>query len=185
MTQAVVHELEVVEVHEDDRHATRAPCQACQRLLEAVHEQLAVRELGQRIVQRLVLEQLLRRLVGTHVAGDPDDALDVVAVGLVRPDLHRPRAAAGRVAVLDRPRRSRQRLARERVDLVPALARNEVAQRSADQQAGREVVDAGTVRQHQLEVAVEHRGDHVRDAAYQGAITGFAHGFSHWVRYRP
>ena len=184
VTQAVVHELEVVEVHEDDRHATRAPCQACQRLLEAVHEQLAVRELGQRIVQRLVLEQLLRRPVRTHIARDPDDAVDVVTLGAVGRDLDGPCPAAGRVAVLERAQCPGERFAGEPVDLVHAIARDELGQRAADEQSWGEVVDAATVGQHQSQVVVEDGRDHVGDASEQGPVARFTRGSSHYQRYR-
>ena len=62
VAERVVDELEAVEVEEQDGDAARpgrARCGAADRLVEAVEEQHAVRQPGQRVVQRVVLQALL------------------------------------------------------------------------------------------------------------------------------
>ena len=61
VAEAVVDDLEVVEVQEQQRRRVAAAPGARLGALEAVVEQRAVREAGQRVVQRLVGERLLGR----------------------------------------------------------------------------------------------------------------------------
>ena len=71
VAEAVVDELEAVEVEEQDARQPAAAAQARERLLEAVEEQHAVGQPGERVVQRAVADRVLGRLalerVGEHV----------------------------------------------------------------------------------------------------------------------
>ena len=113
MAEAVVDRLEVVEVDEHDAHRRallRAPRQ-CVR--DAVGEEGAVREPGDRVVERLVGELALERLALADVARVQDDAADVLVVDQVGvPDLELELGAVAvhqraleRVAVVLEPRR--------------------------------------------------------------------------------
>ena len=72
MAERVVDVLEVVEVHEQDREAGRRSAAPHERVREAVDEQDAVRQAGERIVQRLVAKLILQAL---PVADVDEDAL--------------------------------------------------------------------------------------------------------------
>jgi hypothetical protein len=76
--QAVVDQLEVVEI--DERHAARAsvPMGDAQALLEPVAQQVAVGEAGQRVVIGLMLELLLVALDLGDVVLDADEVRDLV-----------------------------------------------------------------------------------------------------------
>ena len=82
VSERVVDQLEAVEVEEEDGCAALRPAaaRAAQRLLEPVEEQRAVREAGQRVVQRAVAEALDRAAVVGRVA---DGALERVGVEAV------------------------------------------------------------------------------------------------------
>ena len=71
MAEAVVDQLEVVEVEEQDRGQRPLAAQARERVLEAVDEQHPVREPGQRVVHCPFADRVLDRLalerVGQHV----------------------------------------------------------------------------------------------------------------------
>src|ERR687897_1888433 len=71
VAQRVVYYLELVQVHEEYRHlpAPLAP-RAIEGLSEAVHEELAVREVGQVVVQSPMLEPLLQGLAFGEVVED-------------------------------------------------------------------------------------------------------------------
>ena len=56
VAERVVDLLEVVEVHDEQTAPTRRPVCARDRLVDAVGEQDAVRETGELVVQRLMLE---------------------------------------------------------------------------------------------------------------------------------
>ena len=58
MTEPVVDHLEAIEVDEQDRHHGVVLAQTLERVLEPVDRQRAVRERGQRVVQRQVAELL-------------------------------------------------------------------------------------------------------------------------------
>ena len=62
VAERVVDRLEVVEVHEQHRHRAAVARLALERVFDAVLEQRAVREPGDRVVERLVRELLLERL---------------------------------------------------------------------------------------------------------------------------
>ena len=74
VAERVVDDLEAVEVQEQHRGAALGVVAlgAADRLVEAVHEQHAVREAGQRVVERVVLEAVL----GLAAVGDVGDAAD-------------------------------------------------------------------------------------------------------------
>ena len=59
VAQAVVDHLEAVDVEEQHGDLAGAPREAEESLAEAVEEERAIRQLGQRIVERLVLESVL------------------------------------------------------------------------------------------------------------------------------
>src|SRR5215207_634835 len=63
MAQGVVYDLEAVEVHEQDRRlaASRAPS-AFEGMPKTIHEELAVGQPSERVVQRLELQLLLHAL---------------------------------------------------------------------------------------------------------------------------
>jgi hypothetical protein len=54
VAEVVVDRLEVVEIEEEDRDRAVAPVHARERVLEAVHEERAVRQLRQRVLERLL-----------------------------------------------------------------------------------------------------------------------------------
>ena len=77
--QAVIDRLETIEIeveHREPRIAQRAPG-AVKQVLQPVEEQRAVREIGERIVERLVLQLLLGLLALGDVARDPEGPHDV------------------------------------------------------------------------------------------------------------
>jgi len=80
--EAVVDDLEVVDVGEEHRDGSVGAAGARQRELEPVEEDHAVRQPGEGVVRRLVLEALLERLALADVARDGRDELDV-SVGVV------------------------------------------------------------------------------------------------------
>ena len=73
--EAVVHQLEVVQVHEEHGDLVVASIRAGQGVFQAVREQGPVRQVGQGVVQRLVAEDLLAPaqglLLGHHRCGRP------------------------------------------------------------------------------------------------------------------
>ena len=82
VAERVVDLLEVVDVDEQDRgERAGVPADALERLLEAVGEQHAVGQAGERIVQRAVLHRVLCVLALDRVredVGERDDEVDVV-----------------------------------------------------------------------------------------------------------
>ena len=67
MTERVVDVLEAIDVDEDDAGLRAAPARRRQALEQAIREQRAVRQTGERIVQRLVRELLLHLLARGEV----------------------------------------------------------------------------------------------------------------------
>ena len=90
MPEAVVDDLEAVEVEEQHARRPRAPAEAEERLAEAVEEQRAVRQPGQRVVEGLVLESVLRRGPLDRDGGERGDALDERDLGGVGPGSRAP-----------------------------------------------------------------------------------------------
>ena len=91
VAQALVDELEAVEVHEQHGAALlRAPAPAGQRAAQAVHEERAVRQPGEAVVEGVVLELLLRAPALGDVRADRgasvDRAREVVEHGVVPGD---------------------------------------------------------------------------------------------------
>jgi hypothetical protein len=78
---AVVHDLEVIEVEEQDSRQRLVTAGTRQRHGEPIEQQRAVREVGQRIVGGCVLEPRLERLALADVAQDRGVVLDL-AVGI-------------------------------------------------------------------------------------------------------
>ena len=66
MAERVVHFLEAVEVGEEQGERRPVASRREQRLLDTVLEECAVREAGERVVQRLMRE----RLLGAHALRD-------------------------------------------------------------------------------------------------------------------
>src|SRR5207244_10910105 len=76
VAQAVVDDLEVVEVEEEDGGQASPPLQAAQGQAEPVEEEGPVRQTGEGVVQGLVDELLLGLLALGDVAGADDVAVD-------------------------------------------------------------------------------------------------------------
>jgi hypothetical protein len=92
--QRVVDRLEVVEVEQEHGDLGLVLARAGQRVRDAVAEEGAVREAGQRVVQRLPRQLRLEALALRDVAGDPLHADDrAVALRDPRPHLERHDAA--------------------------------------------------------------------------------------------
>src|SRR5207302_3054778 len=77
MAEAVVHRLEVVDVHEERCRRASVALLALQRVFDAVPEEPTIREAGDRVVERLVLELLLEELALADVASVHDDPAHV------------------------------------------------------------------------------------------------------------
>src|SRR4051812_48079636 len=84
VAEAVVDRLEVVEVDEDDGQADVVAAHAADGVADALGEQRAVGEAGDRVVEGLVGELLLERLALGDVTAVEDDAADVLVVEQVR-----------------------------------------------------------------------------------------------------
>ena len=80
MAETVVDGLEVVEVDEDDADRRASAPRALDRMLDAVCEESAVRELGDGIVERLVRELLLERLALADISAVQDDAAHMLVL---------------------------------------------------------------------------------------------------------
>ena len=85
VAEAVVDELEAVEVEEQDRRQRAVARQPGQGVLEPVEEQRPVRQAGERVVQRAMADPVLGRLsferVGQHV-GQGLEKIEVAGVVL-------------------------------------------------------------------------------------------------------
>jgi len=68
MTVHVVHKLEAVEVHAKERELLLCPLRMADRLARQFHEKPAVRQVGQRVVQREVRRARFRFLAPCQVA---------------------------------------------------------------------------------------------------------------------
>ena len=77
MPERVVYLLEPIEVHHQKRERRREPPRGPERLLEAIEKKRAVRQAGQRVVQRLPFELVLRLLAVGDVRKARDDLADV------------------------------------------------------------------------------------------------------------
>jgi len=84
MAERVVDGLEIIEVHEQDRDGPAVPRLAFQRVLDTIVEQRSVREGGDGIVERLVLELFLERLALADVANVQHDPVHVGVAEEVR-----------------------------------------------------------------------------------------------------
>ena len=76
VAEGVVDGLEVVEVQEQHRERPAVVAPATERVLHAIAEQRPVREVGDRVVERLVGELLLELLALGDVAQVDDDSAD-------------------------------------------------------------------------------------------------------------
>src|SRR5207302_2499426 len=80
VAEAVVDQLEVVQVHIEDGSPVAAPAGTRQRLSDTVVEELTVGKAGERVVEGLVPEGLLERLAVGDVPGVEDDACLLAAL---------------------------------------------------------------------------------------------------------
>ena len=80
VTEAVVHSLEIVQIDEHDADGGSSAKGAHDRVLHAVGEQCAVREVRDGIVEGLVGELLLERLALAHIAAVQHDAPNVLVL---------------------------------------------------------------------------------------------------------
>ena len=90
VAEAVVDRLEVVEVDEHDRDQRAAADGRTEGVRDAVGEERAVGEVGDRIVERLMRELVLEGLALADVAAVEDDPADVLvlrAVGVLHLEL--------------------------------------------------------------------------------------------------
>ena len=71
MAQGVVHDLEIVQVHEEDGDAPVSPPGALEGVRQPVGEQAAVGETGKRVVQCLALQPFFQNLSVGDVRHDP------------------------------------------------------------------------------------------------------------------
>ena len=108
MAEAVVDRLEAVDVDRDDRDAAFDPPGAREGVLEPIHEERAVGQPGQGVVEGLVGELLLELLALGRVARVEDDAADArVGEQVVRDRLEvAPAAIAVAQPELDSPVRA-------------------------------------------------------------------------------
>ena len=74
VAEAVVDRLEVVQVEEEHRDRLDGRAAAVERVRYAIPEERAVRQSGERVVERLVAQLLLELLALADVAGVEDDA---------------------------------------------------------------------------------------------------------------
>ena len=135
VAEAVVDELEVVEVHEHHRDGARLALRV-HRLAQAVVQQVAVRQAGERVVVRLVLEL---HLVALALDGVVHRAQQQLAVEprldqvVLRPALHR--RQRHRLVVVAGEHDDRHR-GRVRVDAREGLQPHGVRQRQIQQHQG-------------------------------------------------
>ena len=174
VAQAVVHPLEVVQVHEEDRDRVRLPLRQRQRVAHAVAEQGAVGEAGERVVEGLVGELLLQALPLADVAGvEHDAAHGRVTREVGRQDLGaEPRAVGLAEPPLDRSgdaRRPRGDL-EQRGGALPVVGMEQGRDRPAHH-LGRVVAEHPVGRRaHEPHAAVgPGHDDHVRRVLHQRA----------------
>ena len=84
VAEAVIDQLEFVQVHEQDRERGPLASRPGHGMPDALHEQRPVGQIRDGIVERLVRELLLERFAFAHIAPVEDDALDVLIVQQVR-----------------------------------------------------------------------------------------------------
>src|SRR5712692_11075820 len=90
VAEAVVEHLEAVEVDEQNREVVAlAAAHARQRLAEAVHEERAVGQPGERIVERVVTDLVLGALAGRQIEEEPDGRRLALEGAVVAVDLER------------------------------------------------------------------------------------------------
>ena len=91
MTEAVVDRLESIEVEQEDRRSAPRARGTRERVIHTVAEDRAVRQPGERVVERLLRQLLLQELAVGHVARVEHEALDGRVGHLVAHDaFHRP-----------------------------------------------------------------------------------------------
>ena len=80
VAERVVDDLEVVEVEEEQREAAAPRRRRAERVAEAVEQQRAVREAGERVVQRVVADRAPRAQALDRAGEDVGDGLQEVEV---------------------------------------------------------------------------------------------------------
>ena len=178
MAERVVDLLEVVEVEEEDGEALLRGRAGVERVLEPVDEQRAVREVGQRVVERAVGEPVLQRDAVRHVARVDDGAADGGVVQEVRALVLDPAVAAVAVApaheqrAVDRARAVEQALVL-RAHPLAVVGVHDVDELGAGERLGRiaeDVLDRGRLEADRA-VLVEH-GHDVGGVVDQRAVPG-------------
>jgi hypothetical protein len=167
VAERVVDRLEAIDVEEQHGQRRGDPVRAGQRELEAVGQQGAVGQAGQRVVQRLLHEQLLGLLALARVADRPRDdravglGLDEVVLGALVHRAHR------EVVVLAAGEHDDGDLGRRHGELVDALEPDGVGQAEVEQHAvdARLAQPLARVRdaRRALELEVLARLEHVLD----------------------
>ena len=117
VAEAVVDRLEVVEVEEQQGDVVPAAPRTLERVLDAVQQQRAVRQPGERVVECLVRELVLEHAALGHVVRGQHDAVHRLLVQEVAEDStppceNRRRHAAGEAPAAPRARPRRRRAAR-------------------------------------------------------------------------
>ena len=161
VAQRVVDGLEVVEVDERDGDDLVVPRRPLQRLLDAVEEQRAVGEAGERVVQRAVAQLGLQLALLGRVADAQHEAAHRAVGTQVGDADHHGQPEAGRVAHAQR-HLARRLWRGERVERLRVLRMGELGQPPAPQALGPapEHVAHGAGEAVQPPVAVED-GDRV------------------------
>ena len=177
VAEAVVHGLEVVEVDEHDRDPRPRAAAAQARLVETVHEQRAIRELGEVVAEHALLELACQLPLHRHVAHRDHETGDVLVAEHVH-DAHL-EVARLTVAVDEHPdellvRAERQRAAPVELagDAVRLLRSEGFVEPPPDQRLGLEAEDRTRTRARVRNHArpVDHE-DRVVQALHQRAET--------------
>ncbi len=174
MAEAVVDVLEVVDVQEQDGHGQLAAALGDEGVLDAVAEQRAVRQAGERVVERLVLEFGLERLALADIADVEHDPLDRLLAEQVRREHLHLAPALARVPTPELggdglPRGCRGGCCEHRVDARCVVAVDEFRHRPPDHLLGCVAERRLDRRARELERPVGiHDADHVRGVADQG-----------------
>ena len=178
VAERVVDLLEVVQVEEEDGEALLRGGARVERVLEAVDEQRAVREVGQRVVERAVGEPVLQRDAVRDVAGIDDGAADGRVVEEVRALVLDPPVGAVAVAPAHEQRavdgaRAVQQALVLRAHPLPVVGVHDVDQLGPGERLGR--VAEHVLDRRRLEadgaVLVQH-GHDVGGVVDQGAVPG-------------
>ena len=67
MSEAVIDDLEVIEVQKEDGHQRTLPPRAGQRMAQTLHKQRTIREPGQRIVECLMGQLLVKSFALAYI----------------------------------------------------------------------------------------------------------------------